>query len=103
MKTEPVKITQPVSVYHDEKLTFDEYLQEGTHAFNVGMYNRAVINFFRAYDINSNDPRPYIGLAGAYRAKGLYFDAKVILDEARKKFRRNPTLEMERQFLREAR
>lgn len=103
VKTEPVKITQPVSVYHDEKLTFDEYLQEGTHAFNVGMYNRAVINFFRAYDINSNDPRPYIGLAGAYRAKGLYFDAKVILDEARKKFRRNPTLEMERQFLREAR
>ena len=102
-KTEPVKITQPNSVYHDEKLTFDEYLQEGTHAFNVGMYNRAVINFFRAYDINSNDPRPYIGLAGAYRAKGLYFDAKVILDEARKKFRRNPTIEMERKFLREAR
>ena len=102
-KTEPVKITQPNSVYHDEKLTFDEYLQEGTHAFNVGMYNRAVMNFFRAYDINSADPRPYIGLAGAYRAKGLYFDAKVILDEARKKFRRNPTIEMERRFLREAR
>ncbi len=101
-KTEPVKNTQPNSVYHDEKLTFDEYLQEGTHAFNVGMYNRAVINFFRAYDLDSSDPRPYIGLAGAYRAKGLYFDAKVILDEARKKFRRNPTIEMERKFLREA-
>ena len=98
VKYEMVKVTQP-----EEKLTFNEYLHEANHAFNVGMYNRAVINFFHAHELDSNDIRPYIGLAGAYRAKGLYFDAKIILEEARKKFPRNPTLEVERKFLREAR
>ena len=81
-------------------VTFDELLQEGTKAFNVGKYKVAIMNFFRARELRSNDIRPYIGLARSYRARGLYFDAKIILDEARQKFGRNPTIEMERQYLR---
>ena len=83
-------------------MTFDEYLSEANHAYNIGMYSRAVVNFFRAMEINSRDIRPYIGLAGAYMAKGMYFDCKRILDEARRIFRRNPTIEMGYKYLREA-
>ena len=81
-------------------MTFDEALQEGNHAFNIGMYSRAIANFHKAHAIRENDIRPYIGLAGAYRAKGMFFDAKRLLDEARRKFGRNPTLETEREYLR---
>ncbi|MBQ7155775.1 MAG: tetratricopeptide repeat protein [Synergistaceae bacterium] len=80
-------------------ITFDEALQEANHAFNIGMYSRAIRNFHKAHAIRENDIRPYVGLAGAYRAKGMFFDAKRILDEARRKFGRNPTLEVERQYL----
>ena len=81
-------------------VTFEEELEEANHAFNIGMYSRAIRNFHRAHAIRENDIRPYIGLAGAYRAKGMFFDARRILDEARRKFGRNPTLEVERQYLR---
>lgn len=86
---------------HDKPLTFDDYLSEGNHAYNIGMYNRAVLNFFRAMEINGRDIRPYIGLSNAYRMKGMYFDSKRILDEARQKFYRNPDVEMGYIFLRE--
>ena len=74
-------------------LTFEDYLHEGNEAFNLGIYNSALKNFFRALELDDNDSRPYIGLAGAYRAKGLYFDSKRILDEAMMIFRKNPTIE----------
>ena len=81
-------------------MTFDEALTEGTHAFNIGMYSRALANFHKARDINENDIRPYIGLAASYRAKGMYFDAKRLIDEARRKFGSSPALEVEMLYLR---
>ena len=81
-------------------MTFDEALTEGNNAFNIGMYSRAITNFHKAHAIRENDIRPYIGLVASYRAKGMYVDAKRLLDEARRKFGRDPTLEVERYFLR---
>ncbi len=93
----------PVSLILMEKpLTFRDYLNEANHAYNIGMYNRAVINFFRAMEINSSDLRPYIGISSSYRMKGMYFDSYRIIEEARRKFGRSPALDMLSYFLREA-
>lgn len=81
-------------------MTFDEALTEGNNAFNIGMFSRAIANFHKAHAIRENDIRPYIGLAASYRAKGMFFDARRMLDEARKKFGSNPALEVENYFLR---
>ena len=81
-------------------MTFHEVLDEGNNAYNIGMFSRAIANFHKALAIRENDIRPYIGLAASYRAKGLFFDAKRILDEARRKFWHHPTLEVEQYFLR---
>ena len=80
--------------------TFDEALTEANNAYNIGMYSNAVLNFHRALALRGNDIRPYIGLAASYRAKGMYFDAKRLLDEASTKFGRNPAIDMERYYLR---
>ena len=82
--------------------TFTDYLNEGNYAYNIGMYNRAVINFFRAMSMNSRDIRPYLGLAASYRMKGMYFDSNRILEEARRLFGRSPAVDMGLYFLREA-
>ena len=79
--------------------TFSEYLNEANRSFNIGMYNRALINFFHALERRNDDIRPYIGIAESYRAKGMYFDAKRILDEARVRFGINPTIEAAKEFL----
>ena len=81
-------------------LTFDEALAEGNNAFNIGMFSRAIANFHKAHAIRPDDIRPYIGLAASYRAKGMYFDSKRLIDEARKKFGRDPSLEIEMYYLR---
>ncbi len=81
-------------------LTFDEALTEANNAYNIGMYSKAIINFHRALALRENDIRPYIGLAASYRARGMYFDAKRLLDEAWVRFGRNPTIETERYYLR---
>ena len=94
--TPPARATLP----EVRPLTFDEALAEGNHAFNIGMFSRAIANFHKAHAIRENDIRPYIGLAGAYRAKGMYFDAKRFIDEAMRKFGRDPALEIEMYFLR---
>lgn len=100
--TQEIVQTEPLPKLPEVRpITFDEALAEANHAFNIGMYSRAIRNFHRAHAIRENDIRPYVGLAGAYRAKGMFFDAKRMLDEARRKFGRNPTLEVERQYLRE--
>ncbi len=83
-------------------LSFEFYISEGNYAYNIGMFNRATVNFFKAMEIDSNDIRPYIGLANCYYEKGMYFDSKRILDEARKKFNRDPTIEMGYKILKEA-
>lgn len=82
--------------------TFKELMREGTEALNLGIYNNAIINFSQAIELNPKDLRAYIGLAAAYRNKGLYFDAKRIIDDAIKKFGKNPTLLTELNFLKEA-
>ena len=87
IKTEPEEeIKIPV--------TFDDFLEEGNNSYNSGLYNMAVINFFKATELNGSDIRAYIGLAAAYRAKGMYFDSKRILDEAKRRFKRNATVEV---------
>ena len=93
---------KPETLIPQEKpLTFRDYLEEANHAYNIGMYNRSLIYFFRAHGADPHDIRPYIGIANAYRMKGMYFDSKRILDEARSRFRRNPDIEMGYDFLRE--
>ena len=95
IKTEPEEeIKIPV--------TFDDFLSEGNNAYNLGLYNMAVINFFKASEINGSDIRAYIGLAAAYKAKGMYFDSKRILDEAKRRFKRNLTIEVMLKTLGEA-
>lgn len=98
VKTEP--LPEKPKLPEVRPLTFDEALDEANHAFNIGMFSRAIRNFHKAHAIREDDIRPYVGLAGAYRAKGMFFDAKIILDEARRKFGRDPTLEVERKYLR---
>ncbi len=80
-------------------VTFDEFLTEANKAFNLGMYNVAIIYFFRAMELNGSDIRAYIGLAESFRLKGMKFDSGRIINEARKKFRRNTTIETIAKFL----
>ena len=96
------KESQTQSRKESAKHTFSEYLNEANRSFNIGMYNRALINFFHALESRSDDIRPYIGIAESYRAKGMYFDANRILYEARVKFGINPTVETLRKLLRES-
>ena len=106
-KPDPQKPLEPENLpermtFKEIPLSFEFYISEGNYAYNIGMFNRATVNFFKAMEIDSNDIRPYIGLASCYYAKGMYFDSKRILDEARKKFKRDPTIEMGYKILREA-
>ena len=96
----PVKPPEPPAVKIAPLLTFDEALTQANHNYNIGMYSQAITLFHRALTLRDDDIRPYIGLARSYRARGMYFDAKRLLDEARAKFGRNPTIEMEQYYLR---
>lgn len=79
--------------------TFDEFLSEANSAYNSKLYNTAIIYFHRAIELKGSDIRPYIGLAAAYQAKNMPADAKIILDEAKRKFKRNPTVETQSNIL----
>ena len=79
--------------------TFDEFLTEANSAYNSKLYNTAIIYFHRAIELKGSDIRAYIGLAAAYQAKGMPADAKIILDEAKRKFKRNPTVETQSKIL----
>ena len=74
-------------------MTFDDYLNEANRLYNIGMYTRALVNFMKALEMRNDDIRPYIGLAESYRARGIYFEARRILNEAESRFGRNPTIE----------
>ncbi len=97
----PAKPTTPERPQLPEvrPVMFDEILEEANHYHNIGMFSRAIVYFHRAMALRGSDIRPYIGLAAGYRAKGLYFEARRILNEARAKFGRNPTIETELLFL----
>lgn len=97
----PQTLTRRV-IPEEKPMTFTDYLNEANYAYNIGMYNRAVINFFRAMNINSRDIRPYLGLSACYRMKGMYFDSYRIIEEARRIFGRSPAIDMCIYFLREA-
>ena len=89
-------------ILNEKPLTFDECMNEANHAYNIGMYTRALEYFSRAMKLNSRDFRPYIGMSASYRMKGWYVDSMHIIEEARRKFGRSPALDMETYFLREA-
>lgn len=80
-------------------LTFDDYLNEANRLYNIRMYTRALVNFMKALELRNDDIRPYIGLAESYRAKGIDFEAKRILNEAERRFGRNPTIETLKKLL----
>ena len=90
-----------IPIRNKKPSAFHDYLTAGNHAYNIGMYSKAALNFFRAVEINSRDIRAYIGLANAYRMKGMYFDSRRILDEARRLFGGSPAIDMSLHFLRE--
>ena len=90
------------SIPKEKPKTFTDYLNEGNYAYNIGMYNRAVINFWNAKKINGRDIRPYLGLSACYRKKGMYVDAHYVIEEARRLFGRSPAVDMAVYFLREA-
>ena len=100
-ETKPQTLTRHI-IPEEKPKTFTDYLNEANYAYNIGMYNRAVINFSRAMNINSRDIRPYIGLSSCYRMKGMYFDSYRIIEEARRIFGRSPAVDMCIYFLREA-
>ena len=97
----PQTLTRRV-IPEEKPMTFTDYLNEANYAYNIGMYNRAVIYFSRAMNINSRDIRPYLGLSACYRMKGMYFDSYRIIEEARRIFGRSPAIDMCIYFLREA-
>ena len=78
---------------------FEDLVNEGNSAYNFELYDMSILIFHKAIELKNNDIRPYIGLIRSYRAKKMYFDAKRILDTARIKFGRNPTLETELKIL----
>ena len=96
----PSRTTGRPALPNSRTITFDEALSEGNNAFNIGRFSLAITNFHKAHTIRPDDIRPYVGLAASYRAKGMYFDAKRMLDEAGRKFGNDPALEIERYYLR---
>ena len=80
---------------------FYEFLNEANEAYNSKLYDTAIIYFYRAMELNTSDIRTYIGLAQAFQAKKMFFDAKRILDEARRRFKDNLTIETQLKILEE--
>ncbi len=99
MKEGDVTSKEPEPIIIKLPETYESLLREGTRAYNLKDYDNAIINFHRAMEMRDYDIRSYIGLADAYKAKGMYFDSKRIIDEARKKIGRNPTLEIQLKLL----
>ena len=106
--TSSEKIEPETEPIHEEKTpeqpkklpaAFYEFLNEANEAYNSKLYDTAIIYFNRAIELDTVDIRAYIGLANAYKAKGMFFDAKRILDEAKKKFNKNSTVETQLKIL----
>ena len=82
---------------------FQDALDAGSLALNTKEWDDAILSFHKACNINSRDVTARIGLAGAYYGKGMYRDAMIILNETRRKFPLNATIETMRRMLRRIR
>ena len=77
----------------DLRPAYEKRIEVGTVALNLKRYDEAVSYFSQALDIRSDDPRPWLGLAGAWRNGGEPDKALKVLDDARKTCPGDPTIE----------
>ena len=93
IKKEEKKVSNSEKKSKKRPVAYYEVLNEGNEAYNSKDYDRAVIYFHRAVELNASDVRAYVGLAEAYQAKGMFFDARRILYEAKRKCGKNSTVD----------
>lgn len=86
-----------------ENMTYEKYLEAGSSALNKKNWDDAILNFYHASQLDSNDIKPRIGLAGAYYGKGMFFDALRVINETRENFPLDSTVDFMRRSLRRAR
>ncbi|MBQ4419260.1 MAG: hypothetical protein II870_06455 [Synergistaceae bacterium] len=81
-------------------LNYQDILDAGSLALNTKEWDEAILTFHRACELNKRDVTARIGLAWAYYGKGLYADALIVLNETRRKFPLDATIETMRRMLR---
>ena len=77
-------------------LSYVQRIERSSVALRQGKFDAAAFGFagaMEAEDAKAGDPRPYIGLAAAFRGKGMNFDAARVLNDAKARFPRDPTIE----------
>ena len=79
---------------------FQDALDAGSLALNTKEWDDAILNFHKACNINSRDVTARVGLAGAYYGKGMYRDAMIVINDTRRKFPLDATIETMRRMLR---
>ncbi len=84
---------------NDIKYNYELLIKEGSKNLIYKHYDLAMNNFFEALRLKNNDVRAWLGLAEAYKGKGLKSDALRILQNAYVIFGTNPTIEMALRFL----
>lgn len=77
----------------DLRPAYEKRIEVGTVALNLKRYDEAVSYFSQALEIRSDDPRPWLGLADAWRNRGEPDKALKVLDDARKTCPGDPTIE----------
>ena len=82
---------------------FQDALDAGSLALNTKEWDDAILNFHKACNINSRDVTARVGLAGAYYGKGMYRDAMIVINDTRRKFPLDATIETMRRMLRRVR
>ncbi|MBQ9564728.1 MAG: tetratricopeptide repeat protein [Synergistaceae bacterium] len=84
-------------------LSYEQRIKRGTEALRQGHYDAAAFSFAGALEMKGEgaavDVRPWLGLAWAYRGKGMMFDAVRILDGAKEFFPHDPTIKTMRKTL----
>ena len=81
-------------------LNYQDILDAGSLALNTKEWDEAILTFHRACELNQRDVTARIGLAWAYYGKGMYADALIVLNETRRKFPLDATIETMRRMLR---
>lgn len=77
----------------DLRPAYEKRIEVGTVALNLKRYDEATSYFSQALEIRSDDPRPWLGLADAWRNRGEPDKALKVLDDARKTCPGDPTIE----------
>lgn len=77
----------------DLRPAYEKRIEVGTVALNLKRYDEATSYFSQALEIRSDDPRPWLGLADAWRNRGEPDRALKVLDDARKTCPGDPTIE----------